>query len=203
MNIARILYPVRVLGPGGRVGIWLCGCHRKCRGCSNPELWEPKAEYEMDTGSILELLHTVARENKIDGFTISGGEPMEQTEELAALVGGLVQISRDIILYSGFELHELLERNDPPTERILRSIAVLIDGPYIEGRNRGVPLRGSDNQRVHIMNKGYRGIYDAYLGGAQNRIQNFQATDGVVSVGIHKPGFVVELSESLADHEKG
>ena len=47
MNVARILYPVKVLGPGKRIGIWLCGCDRECFGCSNPELWEPKPEYEL------------------------------------------------------------------------------------------------------------------------------------------------------------
>lgn len=40
MYIARILYPVEVLGPGKRIGIWFCGCPRRCEGCSNPELWE-------------------------------------------------------------------------------------------------------------------------------------------------------------------
>ena len=42
--VARILYPVKVLGPGNRVGIWLAGCDHKCLGCSNPELWEQKDE---------------------------------------------------------------------------------------------------------------------------------------------------------------
>lgn len=36
MYVARILYPVEVLGPGKRVGIWFSGCPSKCKGCSNP-----------------------------------------------------------------------------------------------------------------------------------------------------------------------
>lgn len=36
MYIARILYPVEVLGPGKRIGIWFCGCPRRCEGCSQP-----------------------------------------------------------------------------------------------------------------------------------------------------------------------
>lgn len=40
MYIARILYPVKVLGPGERIGIWMDGCEHGCIGCSNPELWD-------------------------------------------------------------------------------------------------------------------------------------------------------------------
>ena len=48
MNVARILFPVQVLGPGNRIGIWLCGCNRACKGCSNPELWIQRDEFEID-----------------------------------------------------------------------------------------------------------------------------------------------------------
>ena len=47
MYIARILYPVEVLGPGKRIGIWFCGCPRRCEGCSNPELWEFQERYQV------------------------------------------------------------------------------------------------------------------------------------------------------------
>ena len=45
MYIARILYPVKVLGPGNRIGIWFAGCHHRCKGCSNPELWKVDEKY--------------------------------------------------------------------------------------------------------------------------------------------------------------
>lgn len=32
ISLARVYYPVKVLGPGSRVGIWLNGCHRKWPG---------------------------------------------------------------------------------------------------------------------------------------------------------------------------
>ena len=86
MNIARILYPVEVLGPGKRVGIWVCGCRRGCKGCSNPELWEPRPEYEVTTEEIMSLIKRIAEANEIDGFTVSGGEPMDQAEALSELI---------------------------------------------------------------------------------------------------------------------
>ena len=60
MNIARILYPVEVLGPGKRIGIWVCGCNRRCKGCSNPELWDQKPEYEVTHDEVMDLIKRIA-----------------------------------------------------------------------------------------------------------------------------------------------
>lgn len=61
MNIARILYSVEVLGPGKRVGIWVCGCKRACKGCSNPELWDRKPEYEVTVEEIIGLVNKICK----------------------------------------------------------------------------------------------------------------------------------------------
>lgn len=188
MNVARILYPVKVLGPGNRVGIWLCGCKRACKGCSNPELWNHKEEYEISVDRLLELIKRLATDHTIDGFTISGGEPLDQASELLDLLKKLHDISEDILVYTGYTREEFTATNSLAND-ILPYIAVLVDGPYIEEKNAGLVLRGSTNQRIHILKEKYRGLYDWYLRENGNRIQNFTTTDGIVSVGIHKPGF--------------
>jgi anaerobic ribonucleoside-triphosphate reductase activating protein len=90
MNVARILYPVQVLGPGNRIGLWLCGCARACKGCSNPELWNPRPEYEIEPNKVFELIDKIASAHKVDGFTISGGEPMDQAKELSSLIKQMI-----------------------------------------------------------------------------------------------------------------
>ena len=60
MNVARILYPVQVLGPGNRIGIWVCGCARGCKGCSNPELWTAHPEYEISPDDVFSLIQKVS-----------------------------------------------------------------------------------------------------------------------------------------------
>ena len=189
MNIARILYPVRVLGPGRRVAIWVAGCPRRCKGCSNPELWAQKPEYEISVARALALIETLFGKYGIDGFTITGGEPMEQAEELSQLLERLRMISSDVLVYSGYRIEELREMQKPAIDRLLALAAVLVDGEYIEDLNNDVFLRGSSNQRINILNPDYQDMYRVYLSEGHNQIQNFTTSDGVVSVGIHHKSF--------------
>ena len=191
MYVARILYPVEVLGPGKRIGIWFCGCPHKCKGCSNPELWEFQEKYKTSLEAILTLIETIAKEHQVDGFTITGGDPMYQADDLQKLTMHLCKISSDILVYTGYEIEEL------PKE-YLHNISVLIDGRYIEERNNNCKLRGSDNQRIHILNSDMKRKYDLYLQNASNQIQNFYTSDGIVSVGIHKPNFLNDLNCKIA-----
>lgn len=189
MNIARILYPVEVLGPGKRIGLWLCGCDRACKGCSNPELWHRKPELELTVADIMSLIERISATYPIDGFTITGGEPMDQACELAALVQQLRKISSDVLVYSGYKIEELRSMHNASIDDVLNSIAVLIDSPYIEELNDNSLLRGSSNQRIHILDAQFSSSYKDYLSKGGNRIQNFTTTDGVVSVGIHQASF--------------
>ena len=190
MYVARVLYPVEVLGPGRRVGIWFCGCPRRCKGCSNPELWEFQERYKTTPQHIYELVLQIAKKYPIDGFTITGGDPMYQAEDLQELDKLLTNISKDILVYTGYDRSELSAES-------LGGIAVLIDGEYIESRNTNCILRGSDNQSIHILDDGFRERYNDYLSSTENQIQNFMTSDGVVSVGIHRPKFMTDLNEAM------
>ena len=182
MYIARILYPVKVLGIGDRIGIWFCGCPRHCEGCSNPELWEYQNRYKTSIGTVMELINNIAEEHKVDGFTITGGEPFAQANDLRELLRKIVLISEDILVYTGYYKHEL------PMEW-LENIAVLIDAPYEKEKNDGAILRGSSNQSIYILKKKFRSLYKQYLAKANNEIQNFTTHDGYISVGIHRQDF--------------
>lgn len=190
MYVARVLYPVEVLGPGKRVGIWFCGCPRRCKGCSNPELWEFQDRYYTSPQLVHELIMQIAKDHTIDGFTITGGDPLYQASGLRQLIMLLRTISEDILVYTGYTIKELSDVQ-------LDGIAVLIDGEYIENRNNDSILRGSDNQKIHILDQRYEDKYLSYLSRSKNKIQNFMTSDGVISVGIHKPNFMTELDEAV------
>lgn len=182
MYVARVLYPVEVLGPGKRVGIWFCGCPRRCKGCSNPELWEFQERYKTTPETVFELVKSVAKEHDIDGFTITGGDPMYQATGLQRLLSLLKEISDDIIVYTGYKINAI-------NPKMLSNISVLIDGEYIEELNDNSLLRGSSNQKVHILDKAKADKYNTYFKTESNKVQNFFTSDGVISVGIHRAGF--------------
>ncbi len=187
MQIDRILFPVQALGPGNRVAIWVCGCSRHCPHCANPELWQWNIRKEVPVATLSKMLHDLQRESTpIDGITFTGGDPMEQPEELAALLELIGDITDDILIYTGAQYEDLPYLM---SEEILRTITdragVIIDGPYIHERNDNrVYLRGSDNQRIIYLKEHLRPRYllDEQKG---RQIQNLWMGDTLVSVGIH------------------
>lgn len=197
MNVARILFPVKVLGPGDRVGIWLCGCKRCCVGCSNPELWDVDPEKEISVQGLVALIDSVAKKTSIDGITITGGEPFEQAHDLTELLNNIDSLTDDILVYTGFTLTELKEKNDNDINNALDQIGVLIDGPYEEERNDGSFLKGSSNQKIHILKSILTKRYEEYMKNGANRIQNFSTRDGVISVGIHEKNFQADFESRI------
>jgi anaerobic ribonucleoside-triphosphate reductase activating protein len=185
MLTARILYPVEVLGIGKRVGIWVCGCNHSCHACSNPELWEFDKSKDISVDSLCEIVKTIYDNNVVDGFTITGGEPFDQAEELMELLLKLKNLSTDILVYTGYTINELLNRQNLAINTIFKTIAVLIDGRYVDELNNDVFMRGSSNQNIIILNKDYESMYGNYFMNGKNRIQNFTLNNENISVGIH------------------
>ena len=198
-----MLYPVTVLGPGKRIAIWVAGCGRKCEGCANPELWEAGADKEIglqDFSRAIDAL-TESVNGEVDGFTISGGEPFDQPEELLELVNHLCTISDDILIFTGYTKEEL--QAEQTASCILEKVAVLVDGPYIQEQNAGEILRGSRNQVITYRDAQVREKYEAYQKAyeGQHPVENFRVRDGVVSVGIHKKDFKEELEKKLREKQ--
>lgn len=157
MQIDRVFYPVKTLGYGNRLGIWTIGCPRRCEGCSNPELQESDETREIQVEQILKIAGSCL--DKIDGVTITGGEPFFCPEELEKLVSGLYSLGiRDILVYTGYTLGQLSEMDE--CKRIIQFIGVLIDGEYVDSLNDNKGIRGSSNQRIHILDKALAERYE-------------------------------------------
>ena len=189
MKIARILYPVHVLGPGERVAIWTYGCNHKCPGCANPELWQGEGKAEIDSHKLKEMLAGIQEKGRIDGITITGGDPFYDSKGLSELLGIANEYTEDILLYTGYLIEEL--ETDCVCKENMKKVAVLIDGTYREAKNQGHVLKGSENQRIFYLKEKYQERYEQYIEENQGKylVENFPARDGVIFVGIHKPDF--------------
>ena len=190
MRIGRILCPVRELGPGNRLGIWVQGCMRRCPGCANPELWSIDERKDIPVGLLTPMVITSIVSQKLTGVTSTGGEPMLQAKELAVLLKHLKPLCEDILLFTGFTYEQLLRSEDPDVKEVLSSVSVLVDGEYIKEQNAGDRLRGSTNQRIIFLDKEKRNKYETYIGSNERLIDSFITTDGIVSVGIHPQEFL-------------
>lgn len=189
MLVAHVLYPVRTLGPGERVGIWVYGCHRRCKGCMSPEMQTFYRSAEIDVNRLAAHIREIRKRKPIDGITISGGEPFEQDRELAELLHLMQDITEDVLVFSGYRLEEL---GGSP---LLGEIAVLVDGEYQEERNEEHPLKGSENQNIHYIKAEYHALYEDYIEQMRGRkaVQNFKLKDGIFAVGIQGRGFVEKI----------
>lgn len=190
MYFSRLLYPVTVLGPGKRAGLWLCGCNRNCFNCANPELQKRSESNNIHVNSVIKLVSSLPSEVK--GYTITGGEPFDQAVELAELVTFLNTVTDDILVYSGYTYHELLMRNDNYTNYILDNIAVLIDGEYDDKLNLGNKLKGSENQKVYVFRNKYKCIYEKLdvCFKSNRETEGFLCNDGsIITAGFQKIDF--------------
>jgi anaerobic ribonucleoside-triphosphate reductase activating protein len=156
MQLCSIAYPVTALGPGKRVAIWLAGCHKRCNGCISPEMQDFKAGRCIEVVKLLQRLSRIG--DMIEGITISGGEPFEQSDALDELLDGVSKRMPgwNVIVYTGYELSELVAKGNR-TAGILKKIDVLIDGAYKMEIPSDHPLKGSGNQQIHFLTQ--RGIY--------------------------------------------
>jgi len=154
LKIAAYRTGVTMLGPGLRTVLWVQGCPFHCPGCIAPN-WIPFNTSWLNF-SAQDLAEILLANPQVSGLTFSGGEPFAQAEGLAALVK-FVRRRRevDVICFTGYRFESLL--NHPPDRgcfELLEQLDLLIDGPYIESKNDGKGLRGSNNQRfIHLTNR--------------------------------------------------
>lgn len=186
MYIDRILSPIETLGPGNRLVIWTRGCTKHCFRCANPELWDTKNAPNYPVDDIIKIIKNIYNNEPFDGVTISGGDPLEQIDDLIDLLEQIKLLTSDILVYTGFYLEEIEMRFDSyHVDKIKDLVTVLIDGPYIDELNsKDIVLRGSSNQNVHIFRKEYVPLYETYLNKGR-KIQNVYMENRLISVGIH------------------
>lgn len=153
--VSLIHYPLYVLGPGRRVGLWTQGCTIHCKGCMSIHTWEFDKSKAIDIDELAQILSDF----DCNKLTISGGEPFDQAPSLLALLRKIRGKFSDILVYTGYKFETLLEKYPEHFEYI----DAIVDSPFIEGMESEYVYKGSDNQRLFVLNKELQDEYDEWM----------------------------------------
>jgi len=193
--INLIYAPVLTLGPGIRIGIWFQGCSIRCKGCISKHTWEFDKKYKKTIAQVIDQINYYSEIYNTKSITISGGEPFDQSASLYILLKKLKKLKfNDILLYSGYKFNYLQKNYGD----ILKYIDVLIDGPFIESKKTNKIYKGSNNQRMYILNKSLSPIYQEYKKQLKNKkLQLITKDNEIYLIGIPDIDFSKKFSKNL------
>lgn len=195
LRLSRLHFPVTTLGPGRRIGIWFQGCSIRCPGCISTDTWTPHRGETTLEATIVALEPWL---DKAEGFTISGGEPFDQPQALEALLRTLRQRSpADILVFTGYTIEAL----EGKLARIASFIDALVTDPFRVDHPQTKRLRGSDNQRLHLLSAVGRerfAVYERPIEPEDRVLDIMLDADGTAWLaGIPRPGDLRRLAAML------
>lgn len=142
-----------------RAMFWVQGCPHepKCKGCMSQQTWDFAGGKEISVETVAEW---VKHAPGIAGIVLSGGEVFAQPKAVLALLKKLketAQTDLDVMVYTGYTLQELVDKNEDAIHEILTNyVDILIDGRYVDRLNDGTcALRGSSNQKIWLLSDRY------------------------------------------------
>lgn len=133
-------------GPGIRNVVFFQGCPHNCPNCHNPQTHT----FDFPDNYTVDEVVDVLVEPDID-VTISGGDPIMQIDGLTELCQKLKEHKKNIWLYTGYTIEQLLLM--PKFYKLIKYIDVIVDGKY----DKNLPpaqFRGSSNQRILYFENG-------------------------------------------------
>jgi anaerobic ribonucleoside-triphosphate reductase activating protein len=198
IQLSRAHYPVTVLGPGRRIGLWTQGCGIGCAGCVARDTWDPDPATELDVEDVVRWCAEV--EGPVDGITLSGGEPFDQPEAVDELLRRLDDWrgdrAIDFLCYSGRAMAVLRARFG----HILARLDAVIPAPFRADLAPGLRWRGSANQELVPLSPLGHERYDAEVDrpAGKTRLQVSMRGDTVYHIGVPQPGDLEALERALA-----
>lgn len=147
IRLSGIIEESIVDGPGIRFVIFSQGCPHHCKGCHNPQTFDPSGGYEYDTNN---LIMKIKKNPLLKGVTFSGGEPFLQAEAFTELAREIHSLGLDVMSYTGYVFEDLIARKENISwQNLLHNIDLLVDGPFVfEKKSLLLKFKGSENQRI-------------------------------------------------------
>ncbi len=139
-------------GPGLRAVIWAQGCCFGCPGCFNPETHAMRAGEIWPVEDLAERI--LSDKDRLEGLTLSGGEPLYQHRAIARLLE-IVKAQSDlsVLVFSGYTWDEMQALKG--IDNFLRHVDVLLAGRYDASQRVAQNLIGSSNKTVHFLSDRY------------------------------------------------
>ena len=155
LNVSGTLARSRANGPGTRAVIWVQGCTIGCKGCFSSSTHQHNANNLIEPTVLAEWVSSI---EGIEGVTISGGEPFEQSTAVAEFLGCIRDHNPDlsVFVYSGYTYDKLQNSKDESVQNLLEHIDLLCAGPYVQSlASESLLWRGSSNQELAYLSDFY------------------------------------------------
>jgi anaerobic ribonucleoside-triphosphate reductase activating protein len=164
-----------------RVMLTLQGCsHTKCPGCTSSHTWDAKGGRLMPVNGLIRWMQSLPR---LDGITITGGEPSDQADALTGLLKQFRAVfpAAEVVLYSALLWRRLQQHH----AQLIDLCDVVIAGPYVASLPP-TPLAGSSNQTVLLLTPMAERLYAGWENWPLHRVQvsNLSRQNKVLMVGI-------------------
>lgn len=149
--VAKIKYNSIGNWKGISTSLYVSGCCHKCRGCFQPETWNPKYGYEY-TEEVKQKIIKSLDSKYVDSLVLLGGDPFmsyncDELIELCKSVSDTYDNSKAIVAFTGWRFEDLLA--DPQQYELLEQLDILIDGKFEQDSfSPRLNFRGSSNQRI-------------------------------------------------------
>lgn len=201
LSINRVLAPITVLGAGRRVGVWVQGCALACPGCTSVDTWDRARGTQHEPEELAVTIADQVKLENLDGLTITGGEPLDQPDQLATLVMELrAQLATwpkaatfDVLLFSGYSTKAATRRGGS----LWSLLDAAVCGPYRYQLPSDVPLVASSNQELIVLTDVGRSKYP--LEHAAPRMQLASDGESLTMVGLPRPGELDLFASRLAE----
>ena len=142
LNIGHIGLSDKVLGHGNRLVLWVAGCPFRCYGCTQPDYLPKNSGQDIEIPYLIEIVcHYIQH---VEGITISGGEPLWQSNSLRVFLEKLPS-SLDKMVFTGYRIGEL----DESQLKCLSKFDLVVDGRFENNKKGDFLWRGSSNQEFH------------------------------------------------------
>ena len=146
MRISGIEYESIVDGPGLRNTIFVSGCEHHCKGCHNPETWDPTTGQIFTKEMQNDFINKCNSNFLLKGITISGGDPLYiYKKEVLDFLKIFKQHAPhlNVWLYTGYTM------TIDKLKELENLVDIVVDGEFIlDQRDITLKYRGSPNQRI-------------------------------------------------------